>query len=198
MENMMKRSLFIIAAALMIPAVSEAQVVHITPAAGVYIPASDLYSLRDEAQQITVEKEGTFALGFNVEFGKLRGSVAYASGAQLNQRGVQNRDAVGEGKLLAVAGDVVLRPLPRLLVQPYLIVGAGLRREDYSYENDGVADALPKEQSDFALHAGVGADLMLGRIGIVAEVTDFITKDQEDKWDQHDAFGFVGLRFRLF
>lgn len=194
----MKRTLFILGAALVIPAAANAQGVHVTPSVGVYIPANDLYSLRDEAQQITVEKEGTFALGVNVDFGKLRGSIAYASGAQLNERGVQNRENVGEGKLLAVAGDVVLRPLPRLLVQPYLILGAGLRREDYSYEDDGVANALPKDQSDFALHAGLGADVMLGRIGVVAELTDFITKDSEDKWDQHDAFGFVGLRMRLF
>ena len=194
----MKRVMLVIAAALL-PGAAQAQGVSVTPSVGVYIPASDLYSLRDEAQDFSVEKEGTFALGLNVELGSFRGTVAYASGAQINQRGVQNRDNIGEGKLLAVAGDVVLRPIPRLIiVQPYLVAGAGLRREDYSYEDDGVADALPSEQSDFALHAGIGADIILGRIGIVAEITDFITKDEDDKWNQHDAFGFVGLKLRLF
>ena len=195
----MRRALLVMAAAVMMPVAAEAQGVSVTPAVGVYIPASDLYSLRDEAQEFSVEKEGTFALGLNVETGFLRGSLAYASGAQINQRGVQNRDNIGEGKLLAVAGDVVLRPIPRLLiVQPYLLLGAGLRREDYSYEDDGVADALPSDQSDFAFHAGIGADIMLGSIGIVAEISDFITKDEDDKWDQHDAFGFVGLKLRVF
>jgi hypothetical protein len=196
----MKRSLFVLAAvSLMMPVVAQAQGIHVTPSLGVYVPASDLYTLRNEAQQITVDKEGTFALGLNVDMGMLRGSLAYASGAQVNERGVQNRDNIGEGKLLAVAGDLVLRPIPRLIiVQPYIIAGAGLRREDYSYEDDGLSNALPKEQSNFALHAGIGADIMLGRIGVVAEFSDFITQNDEDEWKQHDAFGFVGLKFRLF
>jgi hypothetical protein len=188
------------AAALFIPAVTHAQGISVTPTIGVYVPASDVYQLRDNTEQIfTVDKEGTFALGLNVELGMLRGTIAYASGAQLNQDGVQNDAAIGEGKLLAVAGDVVLRPIPRLLiVQPYLIAGAGLRREDYSYDNDGVGNALPKDKSDFALHAGIGADVMLGRIGLVAEFTDFITKDEADDWGQHDAFATVGLKLRVF
>lgn len=196
----MKPYMWVLAAAgLLTPAAARAQSISVTPAIGVYIPASDLYDLRDEAQQITVDKEGTLALGLNVEAGMLRGSVAYASGAQLNQRGVQNQDDIGEGKLLAVAADLVLRPIPRLIiVQPYLVAGAGLRREDFSYEDDGIGNALPSDQSDFALHAGLGLDVSLGRLGLVAEVTDFITQDQEDKWDQHDAFGFVGLKLRLF
>lgn len=196
----MKRLLFGFgAAALLLPAAVHAQGISVTPSVGVYIPASDLYQLRDDAQQITVDKEGTFALGLNVELGMLRGTLAYASGAQLNERGVQNQENIGEGKLLAVAADLVLRPLPRLIVvQPYLIAGAGLRREDYSYEDDGVGNALPRDQSDFAFHAGIGADVMLGRLGIVAELTDFITQDASDEWGQHDAFGFVGLKMRVF
>jgi hypothetical protein len=197
----MKRYMFAFAAAAaLIPATANAQGITVTPSVGVYIPASDVYQLRDDAEQIfSVDKEGTFALGLNVELGMLRGSIAYASGAQLNQRGVSNNDAIGDGKLLAVAGDLVLRPIPRLIIiQPYLIAGAGLRREDYSYDDDGVSNALPKDKSDFALHAGIGADVMLGRIGVVAELTDFITKNEEDDWDQHDAFAFVGLKLRLF
>jgi hypothetical protein len=195
----MKRYMFALAAvALLAPAAAQAQGISVTPHAGVYIPASDLYQLRDDASALTVDKEGTFAFGLNVEFGMLRGTLAYASGAQLNERGVQNQDNVGEGKLLAVAGDIVLRPIPRLIiVQPYILAGAGLRQENYSYES-GTGGAFPQDQSDFALHAGIGADIMLGRIGVVAEFSDFITKDDEDKWNQHDAFATVGLKLRLF
>lgn len=196
----MKRYMLVFAAvALLVPAVVHAQGISVTPSVGVYIPASDLYQLRDEAQLITVDKEGTFAFGVNVEAGILRGSLAYASGAQLNERGVQNQDNIGDGKLLAVAADLVLRPIPRLIiVQPYLIAGAGLRREDYDYDNDGIGNALPGDQSDFALHAGLGLDVSLGSLGLVAEITDFITQNEEDEWDQHDAFAFVGLKFRVF
>lgn len=197
----MKRyTLVLAAAALLVPAVSHAQGITVTPSIGVYVPASDVYQLRDNTEQIfSVDKEGTFAMGFNVELGMFRGTLAYASGAQLNEDGVQNDAAIGEGKLLAVAGDLVLRPIPRLIIiQPYLIAGAGLRREDFSYDNDGVGNALPKDKSDFALHAGIGADVMLGKIGVVAEFTDFITKDEADDWAQHDGFAFVGLKLRLF
>jgi hypothetical protein len=195
----MKRYMFALAAfTLLVPAAVQAQGISVTPSVGVYIPASDLYQLRDDATQLTVDKEGAFALGLNVELGMFRGTLAYASGAQLNERGVQNQENIGEGKLLAVAGDLVLRPIPRLIIiQPYLIAGAGLRREDYSYDGD-VGGAFPADQSDFALHAGVGADVMLGRFGVVAELSDFITKDEDDKWGQHDAFGFVGLKVRVF
>lgn len=194
----MKRAIFALAAAaLFAPAAGYAQGVTITPAVGLYIPANDFYNLRDEANNATIEKEGTFAMGLNVEFGALRGSLAYASGAQLNDRGVQDRENIGEGKVLALAGDLVIRPIPRILVQPYLLIGAGLRREDFNYEDDGISDAFPDEQSDFAFHLGVGADLMLGRIGIVAEVTDFLTQEPTGEWNQHDAFGFVGLKLKI-
>ena len=196
----MKRYMFVVAALALAPAAVQAQGISVTPMAGVFIPASDLYEIRDEAEQIfEVEKEAAFGLGLNVELGWLRGSVAYATGATLNEGGVDGQENIGEGKLLAVAGDLVLRPIPRLIVvQPYLIAGAGLRREDFSYEDDGLSNALPSDKSNFALHAGLGVDVMLGRLGVVAEVTDFISQDEEDDWSQHDAFGFVGLKFRVF
>jgi hypothetical protein len=196
----MKRSFLVLAAAAMLaPVAAQAQGISVTPSVGMYIPASDLYQLRDDATQATIDKEGTFALGMNIDFGMLRGTIAYASGAQINQRGVTNQENIGDGKLLAIAGDLVLRPIPRLIViQPYLIAGAGFRQENYSYNDSGVAGAMPADQRDFALHAGLGADIMLGRFGVVAEFSDFITKDEEDKWAQHDGFGFVGLKVRVF
>jgi hypothetical protein len=195
----MRRFVFALAAAVAViaPASAHAQGITITPAVGLYIPANDFYNLRDEANNATIDKEGTFAMGLNVEFGSLRGSIAYASGAQLNDRGVTDRENIGEGKVLAIAGDLVIRPIPRILVQPYLLIGGGLRREDFDYDEDGISDAFPKEQSDFAFHLGVGADVMLGRIGVVAEFTDFLTQEPTGDWNQHDAFGFVGLKVRV-
>ncbi|MGQ0562233.1 MAG: hypothetical protein ACT443_10200, partial [Gemmatimonadota bacterium] len=60
-----------------------------------------------------------------------------------------------------------------------------------------LSDAFPENESDFALHAGIGADIMLGPLGVSAEITDFISKDEDDDWGRHDAFGFVGLKLRL-
>jgi hypothetical protein len=176
---------------------SAAAQIHITPAFGAYIPASDLRDLRDETQQRRLSREGTLGLGLNVDAGWLRGSIAYASGATINESGVRNRDAVGDGSVLAVAADLVLRPLPRLLVQPYLLGGLGLKRLDYSYSRDGLSHPLPADRREVALHAGLGADLMLGRIGVMAEITDYITRHDDGGFGQHDAFAFIGLRVRI-
>ena len=177
-----------------IPAAAHAQT--ITPQIGVYIPGNSVDSLRTAAKTVRVQREGTLALGLNIDLGVLRGSIAYATAAKLNDKTSTNTD-VGKGKLIAAAADLVIRPIPRLIViQPYLLAGAGVRRADYSYDTSGF-DAFPKNDTDLALHAGVGADIMLGPVGVSAEVTDFISKDTADKWKQHDAFGFAGLRLKF-
>lgn len=179
-----------------LPQTSQAQI-SVTPQIGFYVPGDDFESIRAGADSIRVNKEGSLALGLNVNFGMLRGSIAYASAATLNRSGASGAE-VGEGKLIAVAADLVLRPIPRLLVlQPYLLVGGGLRRADYDFDTETLADAFPENESEFAFHAGIGADVALGGLGITAEITDFISKDAEDKWGRHDAFGFVGLKLGL-
>lgn len=185
------------AAVLLLGGTAAAQGISITPSIGAYIPASDFYDLRDEADRLRVEKDGTFALGLAVELGWLRGTLAYASGATL--RGVDTeggREEIGDGTLLLGAADLVLRPIPRLVVvQPYLLGGIGFRNA--SYDTDRLESFFPEDDRETALHIGLGADLMLGRIGIVAELTDFISRDADDKWGEHDAFATVGLKFRL-
>jgi hypothetical protein len=172
--------------------------IYITPAAGAFIPASDLRDLKDQAEQTRLERSGTLGLGLNVELGWLRGSLAYATGATISERGVSGTDEVGDGSVLAVAADVLVRPLPRLLVQPYLLGGVGLKRQDFSFTDDGLGEnPLPSDRTDLALHVGIGADLMLGGVGIMAEVTDYVTRTEEKTFGQHDAFAFVGLRIRL-
>ena len=173
----------------------------VTPLIGGYIPGNDVQELADEAEQITIDKEAALGLGLNVEFGWLRGSLAYASGATLNAEDGASPELegeIGEGSVLAIAGDVVLRPLPRLIVvQPYLLGGVGLKRTDYDWNAEGV-DAFPEDHSDVTLHVGVGADVRLGSVGLVVEVSDFISKQGDDDFGRHDAFGMLGLKFGLF
>jgi len=164
---------------------------------GVFIPATDLEDLEGQAEQTRFDRSGTLGLGLNVELGWLRGSVAYATGATISDEGVSGGD-VGDGSVLAVAADLIVRPLPRVLVQPYLLGGVGLKRQDFSFDDEGISEnPLPSDKTDFALHAGVGADVMLGRIGIMAEITDYITSNEDSTFGQHDAFALVGLRVRL-
>jgi hypothetical protein len=185
------------AAGLLLSATSASAQLHITPAFGAFIPASDVEGLRSGAEERRLARESTLGLGLNVELGWLRGSIAYASGATLNERGVQNREDIGDGSVLAAAADLVLRPLPRLIAQPYILAGAGLKRQDYSYDDDGLSNLLPRDRSDVAVHVGVGADLMLGSFGLMAEITDYITRHEGGGFGQHDAFAFVGLKFRI-
>lgn len=172
--------------------------VAITPTIGAYIPASDFYELRDEADALRVDRDAALALGLNVEFGWLRGTLAYASGARLTEDGVEGESEIGEGTLLIAAADLVLRPIPRIVVvQPYLLGGVGVKNTSYDFDSDGIGAAFPDDETDLALHVGLGADLMFGGIGVVAEFTDFISKDADDDWGAHDAFAMVGLKFRL-
>jgi hypothetical protein len=172
-----------------------AQSIHLSPLVGAFHPTSDLNDLRGAR----IARDNAFALGLNVDVSFLRASLAYASGARITDDGIGNGDEIGDGSLLALTGDVVLRPIPRLIVlQPYLIGGAGLKRESYSFDDDGLGDLLPEDATDFAWHVGLGADLMLGNFGLVAEVSDFITSGDDDTFGRHDTFAMVGLRFRLF
>ena len=196
----MKRLLFA-AAAAGLPALAAAPAaaqIYITPAAGVFIPASDLEDLEGQAEQTRLDRSGTLGLGLNIELGWLRGSIAYATGATISEEGVDGDEEIGDGSVLAAAADLIVRPLPRLLVQPYLLGGIGLKRQDFSFDDDGVgSNPLSSDQTDFAVHAGIGADVMLGRFGIMAEVTDYITRNEDSTFGQHDAFALVGLRVRM-
>jgi hypothetical protein len=176
---------------------ARAQGITITPALGAFIPASELRELQEQAEQRRLDRSATLGLGLNVELGWLRGSLAYATGATLTDRGVTDAGDVGDGSVLALAADVVWRPLPRLLVQPYLLGGGGIKRQDYSYDDEGLEDVFPDDKTDFTLHFGVGADAWLGGIGVMAEVTDFLSRRGDDTFGQHDAFILVGLKFRL-
>ena len=177
---------------------AAAQGISITPSVGAYIPASDLYDLRDELNEgiVRADKDAALGLGLAVELGWLRGSLAYVSGAEVSREGVSGTEKIGEGPLLLGAADLVVRPIPRLLVvQPYLLGGFGFKNA--SYDSDNPTAILPEDKNSTALHIGVGADLVLGSIGIVAEVTDFISRDEDDDWSEHDAFAMIGLKFRL-
>jgi hypothetical protein len=196
---MFRASVALLSAALFTAAAagSAAAQFNVTLLGGAYVPASDFYELRTAAEDMRVEREAALALGANVDFAPFRISVAYATGASLSEAGVQNGGDLGDGSVLAAAAAFVLRPLPRVLAQPYLLAGLGLKRERFSFHEDALAgNPLPRSQSDVAAQIGIGADLMLGGFGIVAEITDYISR-QGGSFGQHDAFVMVGVRLRL-
>jgi len=165
--------------------------VSITPLLGGYVPASDVNQVSGSAENIAKTRDGTLALGANLELGMLRASAAYASGTTIKNASKQD---IGKGSVLATTADLVIRPLPRILVQPYIVAGAG--EKFYKYDTSP-ALASGGNRKAFALHGGLGADLMVGSVGGAAELTDFVSKGVDDKWNVHDAFLMVGLKLRL-
>ncbi len=165
--------------------------IWITPMIGGYVPATDVNQIGGSAENLAKTREGTLSLGLNLDLGPLRGTLAYASGTTIKNASSQE---IGKGNVLAAAADLVIRPLPRILVQPYLLAGAG--KKFYKYDASAtLASGANKEA--FALHGGIGADLSLGKMGVVAELTDFLSKGAEDKWNAHDAFLMLGVKVPL-
>lgn len=177
-------------AAPAIPAALHAQV-SIEPMVGAFVPGGSVSQITTNAQDVAKTREGTLALGANLELGAFRISTAYASGTTIKNANSQD---LGKGNVLGAAADLMIRPIPRILVQPYLLVGAG--EKFYKYDQSATLSSTNNTQQ-FALHGGVGADLMLGGFGVAAELTDFLSKDANDKWNVHDAFLMVGLKLKL-
>lgn len=175
-------------AAFAVPAHAQ---ISITPMIGGYVPASNMNQVSGSAQDIAKTRDGTLSLGANVELGILRGSLMYASGTTIKNA---NKEDIGKGSVLGAAADLVIRPLPRVLVQPYLVAGAGQKFYRYDANSSFTSGG---NDADFALHGGIGADLMLGSIGVAAELTDFVSKGADKKWNVHDAFLMVGLKLRV-
>jgi hypothetical protein len=177
------------------PNASAAQGITVSPMVGAYVPAGSFRELQAQAGEL--ERGSTLGLGLNVGLGMLRASLAYASGATISRDdGITGEEEIGDGSVLVGAADLVIRPLPKLIVvQPYLLGGIGYKKEEYKLES-GFENI--EDDNSVVLHAGVGLDISLGRLSLVGEVSDFIGRNDEDKWKVHDAFGMVGLKFRLF
>jgi hypothetical protein len=178
------------------PAPAHAQI-GLTVLGGGYVPGSDFQQLRNAAQDRRVARESTLGVGANVDLGFIRLSLAYATGATLTEEGVQNGNEVGDGSVLAAAAGLVLRPIPRLLVlQPYLLGGIGVKRERFSFDGGIGGNPFTRDESGLAGQIGVGADVMLGPIGVVAEITDYVSR-RDGSFGPHDAFVMIGLKVRL-
>ncbi len=190
----MKHKISLVSSAMLVAAIAASpSLAHaqFSIVAGGYVPASNVHQVTSGAQTIAEQRQGTLSLGANYEFGMFRVSSAYATGTTIQNA---NRQDIGKGNVLGLAGDLVIRPLPRLLVQPYVLAGAG--KTFYKYDqNTTFTDNTT--QSRFAFHGGLGADVKLGGVGVMAELTDFLSKDAADKWNVHDAFFMVGLKLGM-
>ncbi|MCI0436279.1 MAG: hypothetical protein L0271_21940 [Gemmatimonadetes bacterium] len=166
---------------------------HITPTMGSYRPGESAIRVDGGGRLF---RGRTLGMGLNLEAGFLRGTIAYATGATIRDEGLGASGDVGEGSLLAMTAGIALRPLPRLFgLQPYGLLGGGIKRFDYSWNDDRFEGALSDER-EFVIQYGAGADLMLGGLGVVAEIYDMVAPELDDS-RRHDTFVQLGLRFRL-
>lgn len=178
---------------------AEAQMA-VTAKAGGYLPVSDAYTIPSAVEDFAVTRDAEMAVGGAIEWdwalpGALRAGGEYVTGTRVSLEGV-SADAVVDGSLLMLSADLVLRPLPRMVVQPYVMGGIGYKRESFRLE-DGAGAALPESYGDYLVHAGLGADMQLGGIAVFAEVSDYFDRQQLDDRDaafRHDVFASVGVR----
>ncbi|HEY0672463.1 MAG TPA: outer membrane beta-barrel protein [Longimicrobiales bacterium] len=124
----------------------------------------------------------------------VRANVEAALGANVEIGGEEVPDS--EVDVVAITGDLVFRPLPRIVVfQPYLLAGAGVKR--YSFDVGGAED----DRSNFTGHVGAGGDLKVGPIALLAEINDYISSFEDestgDKKLQNDVFISVGFRIGM-
>src|SRR5690606_4504265 len=161
------------------------------PRAGIYIPAGDFAEIDDAVEgTIDAEKEAAFALGATLEISKLYVSLDYVTGSQLSTDGLANGDDLGNGSMLAIAGGLVFRPaIP--LIQPHIRLGAGVKRQNYSFDDQGFDIDFPDDDTDFALHGAVGLTLGIGGLGVQAELADYVTADG---FSPNDLILSLGLR----
>ena len=185
------------------PAAAQAPgiAVKLNPRMGLYVAVTDLGQITEATRTIIAAKSGSLALGLGAELDLavlpvgIRANVDYKTGSNVATRGLTQEV---EPTMLALAADLVFRPLPKLiLIQPYLFAGGGVRQYDFDTENiDVIEDA-----SDPAVHVGGGLDLTLGPLALNAELGDYISWYEiqvgADAEMQHDLFVTVGIVFEL-
>jgi hypothetical protein len=179
--------------------------IRLNPRIGLYTPLTDLGTVQTGQGEVTAELSGSMAIGLGVELDlpaapvNLRLNLDYATGSEIESTVGGTQIEPIETTLLAVVGDIVWRPLPRVVVlQPYLFGGGGIKQ--YDVTEDNIADY--GSESDPTIHFGGGIDFGLGPLALNAEVGDYLSwyelQAGGDSEMQHDIFATVGFSIGLF
>ena len=166
--------------------------VHLGARAGLFSPLS---AIGEDGSGRETKIASGLAFGASIEFDipfspiNVRANVDAAMGRSLE---VDGQEVPGSKvDVMAVTGDLVFRPLPRVFFQPYLLAGAGIKR----YSTDGAFESNSKVTG----HLGVGGDLQAGPVSVFGEVSDYISNVDvgTDSKLQNDLFIMVGFRIGL-
>lgn len=186
--------------------------VRLNPRIGLYEPLSDLGDAPDAASNAVTELSGSLALGLGLELGiaalpvGLRLNLDYGTGSRV-EYGEDGFDTESgyETTVLAVVGDVMFRPIPRLIIaQPYFFAGGGLKQYDFEPTGDDPVGTF-QDTSDFTVHLGGGLEVGFGPLALNAEVGDYISwwepqtllGGDDGSEIQHDLFLTIGFAMGL-
>lgn len=180
---------------------SEEEIVTLIPRGGLSLPGvSSLGEVTGQAQSKLTGGNSVFTWGGSVEFGS-RDGIATVRATGLHRKGkivstLQNDQfattEINEN-FTALTADLVLRPIPRILVQPYAIGGFGFRNISYGGQSAGDADEGWKSVAQI----GAGVDINIGTEGFFlgVEMIDYISNFSSEGSLRHDAFmlGTIGI-----
>jgi hypothetical protein len=167
------------------------------PKAGMFLSGvSSFDDISGEASSALDSKQSVFTWGGSVAFGSrdsglnLRLTGFRTTGSLVSSTDGPRAQPAPE-HLLLITGDLILRPLPRLLLQPYGIGGVGGRR---LLIEGNTSTTQANSSWDATGQVGIGADLRLGNVTVGVEIVDYLTRSGGSGGElQHDAFAFLVL-----
>ena len=178
---------------------ASAQLFQLVPKIGAFTPLSDL----GEFSGSTRELQGSLALGLAAELKlpilpRLRAGFDSATDTKISVAEGVGEPGSGGTTLLAFTGDIVLRGGGLGPVAPYLLLGGGVKRYNFSegdFSTISFGSVTDPDRSDLAAHIGGGLDFGVAGIGLRIEATDYISRFEapDGKRTQHDLFAMLGL-----
>lgn len=182
--------------ALAVPSASAGQI-KLIPQVGLYAPATELPSPSEGVR--LGERESSLAYGAALEFGPgLRIGVVHATDGEVPIDGVGCTDCA-RSTVTAATATLVIRPLPELgFVRPYLLLGGGVKRYDFTREDlgDEGLEAVLSDSNEATGQVGLATEIDLGFVRANVELQDLISRfgnGTDDDGFQHDFFLMVGL-----
>ncbi len=173
------------------PSPAEAQTsVRLLPQVGAYSPLGELGEIRSNGETAigAGRRSSTLAWGLGLEAGparagtSLRLHLGYGTNSEIPVWGLECQGCSARSTLLTANAAAVLRPIPRLvLVQPYLMVGAGVKRYDFEVqdmEGERWRDLL-RDQTRPAGQLGLGVEASLLGLRTQWELNGFVSRFQE-------------------
>src|SRR5688572_22420689 len=140
-------AVFLAAAA---PAAAQLRLI---PQVGLYTPFAELPSPRAGAD--TLKKQGSLAYGVALELGtpdkvSFRLNVLHATDSEVPYTEVGCDEDCARSTVSTATATLALRPFPNIIiVQPYLLLGGGVKRYDFTLENlqDEGVEAILNDQN---------------------------------------------------